>query len=137
MDRSGDEPLRDEQSDARNVLLAGGAEGLARLPWRHPNEAPVDDGVLVRFALWRASANLESASLEPVEAGLRLLASARADLDTLETALLFTARAEGMTWAHIAGLLGLGSAQAAQQRFQRVSERPMRSPATFEAGLDD
>jgi len=61
--------------------------------------------------------------------GLRLLASARAELDQVEAGLLFAARAAGMTWPQIADALALGSAQAAQQRFNRVLAR-MSGPGT-------
>ncbi|GAB94738.1 hypothetical protein BJY21_000121 [Kineosphaera limosa] len=124
--------------EARRRLLDAGAAQLERPPWRHPNEAPVEDVVLLRFALWRASAQPGPGALSQVEAALGLLESARSDLEALETALLFTARAEGLTWARIAELLGLRSAQAAQQRYQRISERPGRagSDAGERAGAD-
>ena len=54
---------------------------------------------------------------------MRLLAPARAELDQVESGLLFAARAAGMTWPQIAASLGLGSAQAAQQRLNRVLSR--------------
>ena len=58
-----------------------------------------------------------------LRAGLRLLEAARSELDSLETALLLSSRAEGMTWTEIAEELGLRSAQAAQQRSRRLDER--------------
>ena len=107
---------------ARDRLLTAGAADLPHRPWQHPNEPP-DDVTLLRFALSRASGQVGHASREELAAALVLLEGARADLDALETALLFTARAEGMTWPEIADLLGLRSPQAAQQRLQRVSTR--------------
>ena len=106
--------------NARETLLGAGAQNLPRPPWSHPN-LPPDDVTLLRFAHWRASA----ASLEPTEIGaaLRLIDSARAELEGLESALLFIARADGLTWAEIAEPLGVRSPQAAQQRFHRVSSR--------------
>lgn len=80
--------------------------------------------MLLRYALWRANRPGGTASVEELDAALSMMEAARADLDTLEIALLLTARAEGMTWAEIARALGLGSPQAAQQRFQRISQRP-------------
>ncbi len=62
-----------------------------------------------------------------MEAGLALVESARSDLDALETALVFTARAEGLTWARVAETMGMRSPQAAQQRYQRTAERPVSS----------
>lgn len=108
---------------ARAALLATGAADLQRHPWQHPNEAP-DATTLARFALWRASDLSDSTRTEALEAGLALIDLARSDLDSLETALVFSARAEGLTWARIAEIMGLRSPQAAQQRFQRAAERP-------------
>ena len=59
-----------------------------------------------------------------VQAGLTLISAAREEMNGLETALLFLARAEGLTWPQISQSLGLRSAQAAQQRFDRLSGRP-------------
>jgi hypothetical protein len=56
-------------------------------------------------------------------AALTLIPLVRADLDELELSLLAMARGRGMTWAEIAFGLGLGSAQAAQQRHDRLASR--------------
>ena len=104
------------------MLLAAGADGFARRPWQHPNEAP-DDATLARFALWRAAGQVGTARTSEVEAGLALIDSARSDLESVESALVFTARAEGLTWAQIAEAMGMRSPQAAQQRYQRAAER--------------
>ena len=119
---------RDERGilDARSALLRAGAEDLARRPWQHPREMP-DDVALARFALWRASRLVGAGASPELEAGLALIDSARSELDAVEAALVFTARAEGMTWARIAETMGMRSPQAAQQRFQRSAER---QPAT-------
>jgi hypothetical protein len=111
------------RAQAREVLLAAGGAGLGSAPWQHPKEAPAD-GVLLRFALWRVTGQGDDVSVPELEAGLSLIDSARSELDSLETALVFTARAEGLTWARIAEALGLRSPQAAQQRYQRTAERP-------------
>lgn len=113
-------------TDARSVLLHAGAGDLPRQPWQHPKEPP-DATALARFALWRATSQVGEGSTAELEAGLALIDSARSDLDALETALVFTARAEGLTWARIAEVMGMGSPQAAQQRYQRTSERPGQS----------
>lgn len=110
----------DGPAQARRTLLAAGARDLPRLPWAPPIP---EDATLARFALWRANATIGSASIEEIGAGLRLLDSARTDLDALEAALLFVARAEGMTWPQIADELGVRSPQAAQQRFRRTEAR--------------
>ena len=112
----------DPADRARRVLLDAGASGLPRLPWQHP-EAPAEDAVLLRFALHRAGGRVGSGRTDELRAALRLLEAARSDLDGLETALLLSARAEGMTWAEIAEDLGLHSAQAAQQRSRRLDGR--------------
>ena len=56
-------------------------------------------------------------------AALTLLPLVRTELDELELALLRMARGEGLTWASIASGLGMGSAQAAQQRHDRLAAR--------------
>lgn len=108
---------------ARERLRTAATHALPRSPWQHPAEAP-EASTLLRFALQRANADIGHASREELIAALSLIDTARSDLDALETALLLTARAEGLTWAQIAPALGLRSPQAAQQRYQRVSQRP-------------
>jgi hypothetical protein len=56
-------------------------------------------------------------------AALSLVPSARAELDQLEASLLLIARGQGMTWQELAFGLGLGSAQAARQRYERLALR--------------
>jgi hypothetical protein len=56
-------------------------------------------------------------------AALALLPAARAEVDQAEAALLFTARAHGLSWSRISQAMGLGSPQAAQQRFGRITGR--------------
>src|SRR4029453_9506703 len=109
---------------ARAVVNATGAAELKRRPWQ-ANRQPAADGDLVRFVAWCCR---DASRTDPavVEAGLRLLASARAELDQVEAGLLFAARGAGMTWPQIADALDLGSAQAAQQRFNRVLARMSR-----------
>ncbi|MFG1779084.1 DNA-binding protein [Micromonospora sp. NPDC049051] len=78
------------------ALAAGGAEV-------EPGEEPADDADLV--------------------AALTLVPHLRAEVDTMEAGLLTLARARGLTWQQIAYGLGLGSAQAAKQRYERLSAR--------------
>ncbi|MGK5518245.1 DNA-binding protein [Micromonospora sp. URMC 107] len=78
------------------ALAAGGAEV-------EPGEEPVDDADLV--------------------AALTLVPHLRAEIDAMEAGLLTLARGCGLTWQQIAFGLGLGSAQAAKQRFERLSAR--------------
>lgn len=51
------------------------------------------------------------------------LPAARAEMEQLETALLSTARARGMSWGRISRAMGPGSAQAALHRFGRPADR--------------
>jgi len=118
-------PDRDQEEAAREhwariELLEAGASSLPRAPWLHPSQPPssVD---LVRFAVWRGQTGTIGAGL--ATAALSLLPSARAEIEQLETAMLFTARAGGMSWGRIARAMGLGSAQAALQRFDRLTGR--------------
>ena len=65
---------------------------------------------------------------EPVDqadlmAALTLIPHVRAEVDALEAGLLQVARGRGMTWQAIAFGLGLGSAQAARQRYERLTVR--------------
>ncbi|MFD9606269.1 hypothetical protein [Streptomyces sp. NPDC059970] len=106
---------------ARAVVNDAGAAGLERRPWQQSGQ-PASDADLVRFTTWTAR-DAKTADPAVMNAGLRLLASARAELDQAESALLFAARGVGMTWPQIAGALGLASAQAAQQRLNRVLTR--------------
>nr|MDT0663883.1 DNA-binding protein [Micromonospora sp. DSM 115978] len=61
-------------------------------------------------------------------AALSLVPLVRADFDDLELSLLRMARGRGVTWAEIAFGLGLGSAQAAQQRHDRLASRADADP---------
>jgi hypothetical protein len=123
---SNDQHHAADLDQAREVLGSAGAACLERRPWQHPGR-PASDADLVRFAACAA----REPDIDPKvpAAGLRLLASARAELEELEAGLLFAARGAGMTWPQIAGALDLGSAQAAQQRLNRVLARVGR-PAT-------
>lgn len=118
-----DSPAPDALETARRTLLDSGAGDLPTLPWQHPNEPP-DDATLLRYALWRSNRQVGSVPRDELGSGLLLIEAARTYLDSLETALLFTARAEGWTWGEVAEALGVRSPQAAQQRYQRVSQRP-------------
>ncbi|AEW99082.1 hypothetical protein [Streptantibioticus cattleyicolor] len=61
-------------------------------------------------------------------AALTLLPAARADLDEIEAGLLKMARGRGLTWPEIAFGLGLGTPQAARQRYERLSGRISADP---------
>jgi hypothetical protein len=56
-------------------------------------------------------------------AALTLMPIARAEIDQFEASLLMMARGRGMTWQELAFGLGLGSPQAARQRYERLTRR--------------
>jgi len=66
---------------------------------------------------------LEAVDAADLTAALTLMPMVRAELDQLEASLLMIARGQGMTWQELAFGLGLGSAQAARQRYERLNLR--------------
>ncbi|AOR36464.1 DNA-binding protein [Streptomyces fodineus] len=58
-----------------------------------------------------------------ITAALSLVPLVRTELDELEASLLQMARGRGMTWPDIAFGLGLGTPQAARQRYERLASR--------------
>ncbi len=60
---------------------------------------------------------------DDLTAALTLMPLVRAEVDETELGLLIMARGRGMTWEQIAYGLGLGSAQAAKQRHDRLARR--------------
>jgi hypothetical protein len=58
-----------------------------------------------------------------ITAALSLIPVARGEMDELEAGLLLMARGRGMTWQEIAFGLGLGTPQAARQRYERLVGR--------------
>lgn len=115
-----DEERAARERRAQQYLLDTGASSLPRPPWLHRSQPPSSID-LVRFAVWRGQSC--EVTEEEVEAALTLLPSARAEVEQLEAALLFIARAEGMSWGRISRGMGLGSAQAAVQRYGRLTDR--------------
>jgi hypothetical protein len=115
-----DQELAAREAAARRKLLDAGASSLPRAPWLHPRQPP-SAADLIQFALWRYGTG--GADGEALLAALALLGAARAEADQAEAALLFMARAHGLPWPQISRAMGLRSAQAAQQRFGRVSGR--------------
>lgn len=113
------------QDQAMRLLLDGGASQLPPRPWLEERQPPsaVD---LILHLLWRANGSGPGAPLDAldVRAGLAVVSAARAEIEGLEAALLFLARAEGLTWPQISQSLGLRSPQAAQQRLDRLSGKP-------------
>ncbi|WP_106400574.1 DNA-binding protein [Actinocorallia populi] len=62
-----------------------------------------------------------------IVAALSLIPQARAQADDLEAGLIQMARGRGMTWQEIAFGLGLGTPQAARQRYERLARRTTAS----------
>jgi glutathione S-transferase len=122
------------EREAREQLLAAGADQLERRPWQ-VGAMPPSAVDLIQFFLWRSSstplsepADADQELTQAVVAALQLLPAARAEIDQLETGLLFAARGLGLTWAQMAEALGLNSPQACQQRLDRLTSRTSRTP---------
>lgn len=92
-------PYLPDSYEAVSLVAALAAGGAAV----EPGEEPIDDADLT--------------------AALTLLPHLRAEVDAMEVGLLNLARGRGMTWQAIGFGLGLGSAQAAKQRFERLVAR--------------
>ena len=107
---------REQEATAR--LLGRGANALDARPWR-PAPVPPSAVDLAHFALWRAA----DLSVEEILSALALLPAARAEIEGLETGLLFVARGAGITWAQMANAMGFNSPQACQQHYNRLTAR--------------
>ncbi|HEY6497742.1 MAG TPA: DNA-binding protein [Trebonia sp.] len=94
---------------------------------RHPAMIGPAEAVRVLVSLAAGSAVTEegedAVDAADLTAALTLIPSARAEMDQLEASLLLIARGQGMTWRELAFGLGLGSAQAARQRYERLTLR--------------
>jgi hypothetical protein len=117
-----DQAQAERQRQARVRLLDRGADALAARPWR-PAPTPLSSVDLVQFALWRST----ELDRDDLLAALTHLPAARAEVDELESGLLFVARSAGLTWAEIATAMGFSSPQACQQRFNRLTARQAAS----------
>jgi hypothetical protein len=113
-----DQAQAERQREAREQLLASGAKDLPPRPWR-PAPIPLSAVDLTQFAAWR-SADLTH---DDLLAALALLPAARAEVEEVESGLLFLARSSGLTWAEMADAMGFSSPQACQQRFNRLAAR--------------
>ncbi|MFD0554224.1 DNA-binding protein [Streptomyces rectiviolaceus] len=69
-----------------------------------------------------------------ITAALTLMPTARGEMDEVEAALLQMARGRGMTWPEIAFGLGLGTPQAARQRYERLVGRTSIDPEATPPG---
>lgn len=113
-----DHAQAERERGAREHLMRLGANTLQPRPWR-PAPVPPTAVDLAQFAVWRG------ADLGPddILSALALLPAARAEVEGLESALLFMARSAGLTWAQMAQALGFNSPQACQQWYTRLSAR--------------
>ncbi|MEV7284453.1 DNA-binding protein [Streptomyces sp. NPDC093252] len=127
-------PPHPEQARAQRVYASllriaerHAATDTQRARQTHPTFlAPHEAVRLVSFLLSGAALREEG---EPevdrpdITAALSLVPLVRGELDELETGLLQMARGRGMTWQEIAFGLGLGTPQAARQRYERLASR--------------
>lgn len=117
-----DQLAAERERAARRVLLDAGADKLERRPWQ-PKPVPPSAVDLIQYFVWQASKPSGGGEADEALAALGLLRAARAEVDQLETGLLFAARGLGLTWAQMATALGLNSPQACQQRLDRLLAR--------------
>ncbi|HUR08035.1 MAG TPA: DNA-binding protein, partial [Nonomuraea sp.] len=89
------------EQDASERLLNLGAAALDARPWR-PSPAPPTAVDLLQFAVWRCA----DLNPEDILSALALLPAARAEVEGLESGLLFLARSTGLTWAQMAHVMG-------------------------------
>jgi hypothetical protein len=127
--RSNHEPADDQaqarrEHEARRLLLNHGADRLDHRPWQ-PSPVPPSAVDLIQYFLWQ-STNADDVPKEAAVAALQLFPAARAELEQLETGLMFAARGLGLTWAEMARALRLNSPQACQQRLDRLTARSSR-----------
>ncbi|WP_327090896.1 DNA-binding protein [Nonomuraea sp. NBC_01738] len=107
-----------QEQEARERLLSRGADAVGPRPWR-PAPMPPSAVDLTHFAVWRW-ADLDQ---DDILSALALLPAARAEVEGIESALLFTARSAGLTWAQMAQAMGFKSPQACQQHYNRLAAR--------------
>lgn len=103
--------------------------GTAELRGRHAHPEMLEPYAAVRLVAGLAGGGIVPKTDEdPVDdddimAALALMPKVRAEVDETEALLLLVARRAGITWQNIAFGLGLGSAQAARQRYERLVRR--------------
>ncbi|MGW5681950.1 DNA-binding protein [Nonomuraea sp. NPDC003754] len=93
----------------------------------HPSAVGPHEAVRLVSFLLSGAAQLDDGEPEvdhaDITAALTLIPLARGEMDELEAGLLQMARGRGMTWPEIAFGLGLGTPQAARQRYERLVGR--------------
>jgi hypothetical protein len=118
--RHADTPARRDRG--RHPAMIGPAEAVRLLVMLAAGSAVAEDGE-------------DDADAADLTAALTLMPMVRAEVDQIEASLLTIARARGMTWQELAFGLGLGSAQAARQRYERLALRT--APNHAQRGHDD
>jgi hypothetical protein len=116
-ERHADSPAR--RARPGNTPLVGPTEAVRLLVSLAAGSSVVEEG----------EDDVDAADLT---AALTLMPRVRAEIDELEASLLLIARGQGMTWQELAFWLGLGSAQAARQRYERLAQRTAPAPAPAE-----
>jgi hypothetical protein len=84
------------------------------------------DGALQELATVLAAATAEDLPGDAALEALPNIVGLRDQLDRCELTLIESARASGASWTRVARALGLGSRQAAEQRFLRLSGQSTR-----------
>ena len=94
--------------------------------WGPARELELDASLLGRVLLAMTTAHddgMPEVTPDELGAALSLFEQMRIQLDRLETQVVIEARRRGMEWRQIAPHQGLGSSQAASQRYQRLVTR--------------
>ncbi|GGW70602.1 hypothetical protein GCM10010503_54810 [Streptomyces lucensis JCM 4490] len=127
-------PPQPEQARARRVYASlfriaerhAATEGQ-RHRQVHPSVLGPHEAVRLVSFLLSGAAQLDDGEPEvdhaDITAALSLVPLMRAEADELEASLLRMARGRGMTWNEVAFGLGLGTPQAARQRYERLAGR--------------
>lgn len=121
------ERVRREYAGLTRIESRHAATAAQRARSTNPNALLPAEAVRLVTGLASGSAVPEADEPElddnDIAAALTLVPRMRLDVDVLEESLLLVARGRGMTWQQIAYALGLGSAQAARQRYERLTQR--------------
>lgn len=111
------DPFEDNAQAERERLARQRLAGL------DPSSRPAGIPPAATELLQRALRRPDELSDEDLRSALCLVPAARAEVEGLETGLLFLARGAGLTWAQIADAMGFRSPQACQQHYARLASR--------------
>ena len=110
-------------ADASHHLLTRFG-GYDRAEEEARRKLPPDAAVLIQRVIKAAASPQPTADSADLRCALALVASDRWAADSREINLVELARRRGMSWRDIGWSLGLDSAQAAQKRFQKLTQEP-------------